>query len=149
MQSEAETVDEYLAELPDERRDAIETVRTTVLENLPDGYEEVMQHGMISYVVPLDDYPTTYNGKPLVYASLASQKNHMAVYLMSVYGDAESDFREKYESTGRRLDMGKCCVRFRKLDNLPLDVVGDEIARLEPAEFIAMYEDARSGSKRK
>ncbi|MGI9584813.1 MAG: DUF1801 domain-containing protein, partial [Acidimicrobiia bacterium] len=81
MRSDATSVDQYLAELPDDRRAAIETVRDTILANLPDGYEEAMNWGMITYQVPLATYPDTYNGKPLMYAALASQKHHMAVYL--------------------------------------------------------------------
>ena len=87
MQSKAETVDDYLSELDDARQDAISAVRSVVLENLPDGYEEMMLFGMISYVVPLSVVPDTYNKQPLMYAALASQKRHMALYLTNVYGD--------------------------------------------------------------
>ena len=85
MRSNASTVAQYLSELPTDRREAVEAVRQTILDNLPPGYEEVMNWGMITYQVPLETYPDTYNGKPLMYAALASQKNHMAVYLTGIY----------------------------------------------------------------
>jgi uncharacterized protein YdhG (YjbR/CyaY superfamily) len=147
MQSDAETVEEYLAELPEDRRAAIAAVRSTVLEHLPEGYVEEMGFGMITYVVPLERYPDTYNGKPLVYASLASQKRHMAVYLMCIYMDevdAES-FEDRYRATGKRLDKGKSCVRFRRLEDLPLELIGKVIGSVPVDQFIAGYESARSG----
>ena len=118
MQSDASSVDQYLVELPDDRRNAIETVRDAILRSLPDGYVESMNWGMIAYEVPLAVYPDTYNGKPLMYAALASQKNHMAVYLSGVYADpgARDEFHERYRETGKKLDMGKSCVRFRSID---------------------------------
>ena len=138
MRSEAGTVEEYLASLPEDRRLALEAVRRTILDNLPAGYEEVMNWGMITYEVPLATYPDTYNGKPLMYAALASQKHHMAVYLTGVYSDdgtAEA-FRRDYLATGKRLDMGKSCVRFRKLDDLPIELIGQTIASVEVNEFV-------------
>lgn len=144
--SRAETVDEYLAELPDDRRDAIAEVRDVILENLPDGFVEAMNWGMISYEVPLDRHSDTYNGKPLMYAALASQKNHMAVYLTSIYVDGETEnwFRSEYEATGKKLDMGKSCVRFRSLDQLPLDLIGRVIAGTSVDELIDIYERSRA-----
>jgi uncharacterized protein YdhG (YjbR/CyaY superfamily) len=149
MRSEATSVDEYLANLPEERRVAVETVRNTILTNLPDGYEEKMNWGMITYQVPLEVFPDTYNGQPLMYAALASQKNHMAVYLTSVYalpGKAE-EFEAAYRATGKRYDMGKSCVRFRKLDDLPLNLIGRTIAAVDLKTFVADFEDARQGRK--
>ncbi len=150
MQSKATTVDQYLDELSDDRRDAISTVRNVVLENLPDGYEEMMLFGMITYAVPLSTFPDTYNKQPLMYAALASQKRHMALYLTNVYGDGslEAWFRERYKATGKRLDMGKSCVRFRKLDDLPLDLVGETIAMTPIDEFLEIYKASRTGTKR-
>jgi uncharacterized protein YdhG (YjbR/CyaY superfamily) len=132
-------VEEYLAELPADRQEAIRAVRKVVLNNLPAGYEEVMNWGMITYEVPLETYPDTYNGKPLMYAALASQKNHMAVYLTSIYMTEESrqEFEAAYRATGKRMDMGKSCVRFRKLENLPLDLIGDAIASSGVEEFVS------------
>ena len=149
MHSDAKTVAEYLAELDDGRREAISAVRNVILDNLPDGYEEMMLFGMITYVVPLSVLADTYNGQPLMYAALASQKRHMAVYLTNVYADGSTEawFRERYLATGKRLDMGKSCVRFRKLDDLPLDLVGEAIAKTPIAEFVELYKASRSGRK--
>ncbi len=96
MQSDATTVEEYLSGLPDSRREAIQAARNTILENLPKGYEEVMNWGMITYQVPLEIYPDTYNLKPLMYAALASQKNHMALYLTGIYISDEK--RQEFEA---------------------------------------------------
>ncbi|MFA9564845.1 MAG: iron chaperone [Acidimicrobiales bacterium] len=141
VRSTATTVDEYLAELTDDRRDAIEEVRETILEHLPEGFVESMNWGMIAYEVPLGTFPDTYNGQPLMYAALASQKNHMAVYLTTVYADGEIDswFRERYEATGKKLDMGKSCVRFKKLEQLPVELIGEVISRTTLEEFVARY----------
>ena len=149
MRSEATSVEEYLAELPDDRREALTIVRDVILANLPDGYEERMNWGMISYEVPLEVYPETYNGQPLAYAALASQKNHMGVYLSGIYMDpvARSDFEKDYKATGKRFDVGKSCVRFKKLEHLPLDVIGKAVARMTTKEFIACYEESRKAFK--
>ncbi len=146
MRSSAATVDQYLSELPDNRLEAIEAVRDVILENLPDGFEEAMNWGMITYQVPLERYPDTYNKQPLMMAALASQKNHMAVYLTGVYADPESrnSFLTAYQATGKRLDMGQSWVRFRKLDDLPLELIGEAIAEYSVEEFIALNERARS-----
>jgi uncharacterized protein YdhG (YjbR/CyaY superfamily) len=149
MRSEAKTVQEYLAELPAERREAIEEVRGMILANLPDGYQERMNWGMIAYEVPLETYPDTYNKQPLMYAALASQKNHMAVYLTGIYTDevAREHFEEDYKATGKRFDVGKSCVRFRKLDDLPLDVIGQAIASKTVEEFVYSYEAGRKEAR--
>lgn len=141
MQSDATKVSDYLSEMPDERRSAIEAVRETILANLPAGYVEEMRWGMISYSVPLETYPDTYNGKPLMYAALANQKNYMSVYLSGVYSDEDrsNDFATEYKATGKRLDMGKSCVRFRSLDDLPVGLIGDTIAQLDMDAFIELY----------
>jgi hypothetical protein len=143
--SGATTVDEYLAELPEDRRAAISEVRDVVLRNLPAGYRETMNWGMISYEIPLERYPTTYNGQPLSYAALASQKNYCAIYLLGVYGDGEQArwFKEEFRKAGKKLDMGKSCVRFRTADDLPLDVIGRVIAATPPEQFIAVHEKSR------
>ena len=119
MKSNAKSVEEYLNELPEDRRSAIEKVRQTILNNLPEGYEEVMNWGMITYQVPLKIFPNTYNKKPLMYAALSSQKNHMAVYLTGIYMDEKSrqNFEAEYKNTGKRMDVGKSCVRFQKIED--------------------------------
>jgi len=146
MRSDAVTVEGYLAVLPDDRRAALGAVRQVVLDHLPDGFDEVMQYGMISYVVPLERYPDTYNGQPLAVASLANQKRHMSLYLMGVYGDAGSQewLRDRWATTGRKLRMAKSCLRFKQVDDLALDVVADAIARVSVADFLAAYERSRS-----
>ena len=140
MKSDATTVEEYLESLPDDRRQAISRVRRLILSSLPDGYEEAMNWGMITYQVPLEIEPDTYNGKPLLYAALASHKHHMAVYLTAVYADpggAEA-FRRAYAKTGKRMDMGRSCVRFRKLDELPLELLAETIRATPVEEFLEM-----------
>jgi hypothetical protein len=149
MESDALTVESYLAALPDDRRDAIAAVRKVVLDHLPEGFEEVMQYGMISYVVPFERFRDTYNGSPLTVASLASQKRHMALYLMGVYGEdgAQEWLRERWAATGKKLDLGKSCLRFKRLDDLALDVVGEAIARTSVADLIAAHERSHGGSR--
>jgi hypothetical protein len=146
MQSTAKTVDEYLASLAPGRRTVLSAVRDVVRRNLPKGFEESLSSGAISYEIPLSRYPKTYNEKPLGYAALAAQKNYYALYLMSVYGDPkrEKAFRSAFEKAGKKLDMGKSCVRFKSLDDLPLDVIGQTIASMTPDEYIAKYELSRS-----
>jgi hypothetical protein len=146
MQSDANDVDQYLDELPEDRRQALTAVRKLVLDHLPAGFEEVMQYGMISYVVPLDRFPSTYNGQPLAVASLASQKRHMALYLMGIYGDEGNQtwLRQQWATTGKKLDMGKSCLRFRSLDDLALDVVGEAIARTSVADLVDQHDRAHS-----
>lgn len=143
--SKAATVEEYLDELPPDRREVVSEVRQTILDNLPEGYVESMNWGMISYEIPLERYPDTYNKKPLAYAALAAQKNHYSIYLMGCYADSEQEavLKEGFEQAGKRLDMGKSCVRFRKLDDVPLDVIAGVIASTTPEQFIAIYENAR------
>lgn len=145
MKSTAKTISGYLESLPFERREAIARVRKVIRDNLPPGYEEQMLMGMISYVVPLKRFPETYNGHPLMMAALASQKNHMALYLMCVYGHSESAswFREEFRKSGKRLDMGKACIRFKKIDDLPLELVGRSIARVPVEDYIAVYKKSR------
>jgi len=138
----ASTVEEYLKELPEEKRDVVSKVRDVILENLPEGYQETMNWGMISYEVPLEVYPDTYNGQPLIYMALAAQKNHFAVYTTGVYMDpgGEAWVRAEFEKAGKKLDMGKSCIRFRKIENLPLDVIGTIAAGQGVGEFIEATE---------
>ncbi|HEY1074586.1 MAG TPA: DUF1801 domain-containing protein [Patescibacteria group bacterium] len=140
------TIDSYLESLPEERREALRKVREVILKYLPEGYEETMDFGMPCYVIPLERFPKTYNGHPLMYAAFASQKNYMALYLMSVYGspNIEAWFREAFAKAGKKLDMGKSCVRFKKLEDLPLDIIGQTIARVSVENYIAHYEASRN-----
>jgi uncharacterized protein YdhG (YjbR/CyaY superfamily) len=138
MRSDAETVSAYLSKLTDERRSVVETIRQVILDHLPEGYEEALNWGMITYQVPLETYPDTYNKKPLMYAAIASQKNHVALYLTPIYMDDErrETFEEAYKATGKRYDAGKSCVRFRSTEDLPLDLIGETIASMEVDAFI-------------
>jgi hypothetical protein len=142
--SNASTVEEYLAELPDERRAEVSAVRDVILANLPDGYVEQMDWGLITYAVPLEVSGPTYNKKPLMYAALAAQKNYYAVYLTTVMAEFEDSFRARWAATGKKLDMGKACVRFKRSTDLALDVIGDEIARLTVPEFLDWHEENRT-----
>ncbi len=149
MQSKAKTVEQYLAELPEDRRKAISAVRQVILKNLDkSGYEEGMGYGMISYHIPHRVYPAGYHcdpAKPVPYACLASQKNYMSVYMMSIYGDGETWFRDEWAKTGKKKpDMGKCCVRFKSLDDIPLELIGQAIKRMPAKKFLEYYETMRS-----
>jgi hypothetical protein len=143
--SEAATVPAYLKELPADRRAIISAVRDVIRRNLPPGYREVMNWGMICYEVPLERYPDTYNHQPLCYAAVAAQKNHSAVYLPCNYQDPRQEawLREEFKKAGKKLDMGKSCLHFRRLEDLPLDVIGQVIARTPVDAFIAFYERVR------
>lgn len=150
VQSKAATVEEYLEELPEDRRAVVSAVRDVVLANLPEGYEETMNWGMISYEVPLSRYPVTYNKQPLAYVALAAQKNYYSLYVLSCYEDSEDEafLRRQFETAGKKLDMGKCCVRFKTLDDLPLDAIGELVARTPPEGMIERYEESRKLTKK-
>jgi len=145
VMSKAATVADYLAELPADRRRTISAVRAVIRKSLPKGYKESVGYGMICYAVPLSTYADTYNGQPLCYAALASQKNYCALYLMNVYGDTQTAkaFRDGFKKAGKKLDMGKSCVRFKTADDLPLDVIGKTIAATPVTAFIGQYERTR------
>lgn len=154
MTSKATTVEEYLAELPADRREAIETVRNEILRNLPEGYEEGMSYGGIGYFVPHSLYPSGYHCDPKVpvpFASLGSQKNHMAVYLFCIYCNQElmTEFIQAYQETGKKLDMGASCVRFKKLSDLPVELIGTTIAKIPVERFLTYYEAMIPAGKRK
>lgn len=145
MQSKAKSVPEYLDSLPADRRAAIEAVRAVVRQNLDPQLEEGMQYGMIGYYVPHRVYPAGYKcdpKQPLPFAHIASQKNHMAVYLFCMYGDEAHRrwFEDAWKKSGKRLEAGKSCIRFKKLDDLALDVIGESIRRVTVAGFIKRYE---------
>jgi len=147
MQSKAPTVAQYLEELPPDRKRAIQAVRKVIRANLDPGFAELMQYGMIGYAVPHRVYPAGYHcdpKQPLPFAALASQKNYMSIYLMCLYesSDLEAWFRAEWLKTGLKLDFGKCCVRFRKLEDLPLDLIGRLINRVSVEEHIRQYESA-------
>ena len=145
MQSQAATPEAYLAELPPERAAVVAAVRDVILEHLPAGYHEAMNWGMITYEVPLTTHADTYNGQPLGYVGLAAQKRHYALYLYGVYADPEQEatLRAAYDARGRKPDLGKSCLRFKRLEDVPLDTVGRLIASTPPEALVARYEAAR------
>ena len=145
VQSKAKNVQEYLKELDEEKRKVITKVREEILENLPEGYVETMNWGMISYEVPLDTYPDTYNNKPLMFAALAAQKNYFSLYLTPVY-QSEALKRwllKQFEKENKKIDMGKSCLRFKKIDDLPLKAIGELIKRISVKKYIDIYEEIR------
>jgi hypothetical protein len=159
--SKAQTVREYLAELPADRRAAIEAVRRVILKNLDKDYEEGMQYGMIGYYVPHRVFPAGYRcdpKQPLPFAGLASQKQYMAIYLMSVCGCDDPArkptpegawFRKAWLKAGKKLDMGKACIRFKKIEDVPLEVIGEAIARVPAKKYLARIESLRNNSRQK
>ncbi len=144
--STAANVEEYLAELPPERAAVVEAVRDLVLDALPDGVEESMNYGMIAYEIPLERYPETYNKQPLMFAGLAAQKHHYALYLHGVYASdtAEQRLRGAYAEAGAKLDMGKSCVRFKRLDQLVPGAIAEAVSAVSVDDYIALYEASRS-----
>ena len=152
MQSKAKSVDEYLETLPEDRRAALTKIRAVIRKNLPKGFTEQMQYGMIGYVVPHKVYPAGYHcnpKEPLPFAGLASQKNHMALYAMAVYQSPELEqwVRAEFAARGKKLDMGKSCLRFKKLEDLPLDLIGELFRRVPVATYIERYEAAVKRNK--
>lgn len=144
MKSSATTVAEYLAELSADRRRALQAVREVILQSIDTDVEEGMQYGMIGYYIPHRVHPAGYHcnpKQPVPYAALASQKNYMSVYLMSVYADGPEEqwLRAAWAKTGKKLDMGKCCIRFKRLEDLPLDVLGQAIRRVPTKTFLQQY----------
>jgi hypothetical protein len=147
MQSKAKTVAEYLKSLPEDRRHAIATLRNAILANLDKDYEESMQGGMIGYSVPHRVFPDGYHcdpTQPLPYMGLASQKQHISVYLMAVVdgGPLDKWFRSAWMKTGKKLDMGKCCVRFRKIEDAAVEVIAEAVKRSPAKAYIAQYQSA-------
>ena len=143
--SNASTVAEYIAKLPKDQAQAVEAVRNVIRENLPKGFEESMSATGITYSIPLSRYPKTYNKQPLMYAALAGQKNYCALYLMSAYGhEAHAKaLRDGFEAAGKKLDMGKSCIRFKTADDLELKVIGRLIGSATPEKWIEIYEASR------
>jgi hypothetical protein len=148
--SRAQTPQAYLAELPDDRRRDLAAVRAVIVKRLPKGYRETMGYGMISYCIPLEDFPDTDNKQPLCYAALAAQKNYNALYLMTAYGSASEAawLREAFRKAGKKLDMGKSCIRFKSADDLPLEAIGEMIGRTPPAKYIEAYQASRRQTAR-
>ena len=146
VMSTAKTVDAYLEELPADRRAVVAKLRDLIRKNLPKGYEEGISSGMIGYQVPLSRYPKTYNKLPLGYVSLAAQKNGYSLYLVGCYMDpkATKALQADFKKAGKKLDMGKSCLKFGSLDDLALDAIGKVVASHSVDAFIALYEKNRA-----
>jgi hypothetical protein len=144
--STATTVSEYLAALPPERRSVITAMREFMRKHIPQGYEESMLWDAITWSVPLARFPNTYNGQPLCYAALASKKSYFSLHLMAVYGDSAlaAKFKADFKKAGKRLDMGKACVRFNSTEDLALDAVRDALTVATPDAWVARYEAMRN-----
>lgn len=146
MQSKASTPKEYIAELPDDRKKILTELRNVITKNLPKGFKEVMNYGMIGYVIPHSLYPSGYHcdpKQPLPFMGIASQKNFIAVYHMCAYGDKDLSnwFREEYSKISKpKLDMGKSCIRFKKLDQVPFGLIGKLASKVTPQRWIEIYE---------
>ena len=145
VSSPAKTPQEYLFSLPEDRRAVVETVRDLILANLPPGYVETMNWGMLSYEIPLSTYPKTYNGQPLSFAGLSAQKNGYSLYLIAVDTDPAlmERLHEAYAEAGKKLDMGRSCIRFKKLEDLLQPVVAEIIAAAPMEKFLEAYERSR------
>lgn len=151
MQSKATTVEEYLASLPDERTHALEEIRKVITKNLDKSFAEGMQYGMLGYFLPHSKYPAGYHcdpKQPLPFMSVASQKNHIGLYMFCIYCSAEDQetFVKEWKASGKKLDMGKSCVRVKKLEDIPMDVLGRAIKRATAKRFVAAYEGSLAGS---
>lgn len=146
MQSTAKTPAEYVDSLPDEQKNVIENIRKTVLDNLPEGFEETMGYGMLGYVVPHSIYPSGYHcdpKTPLPFISVASQKNFIAFYHMGIYADETllNWFVAEYPKHCKtKLDMGKSCIRFKKMNDIPLELLGQLVAKMSVQDWISLYE---------
>lgn len=145
MPTKPSSVNDYLRSLPDDRREAVEAIRATINKNLNKGFQEGIQYSMIGWSVPHSVYPNGYHcdpKQPLPFASVASQKNHIGIYLFCLYCDAgeQERFVKEWKATGKRLDMGKSCIRVKKLEDVPLEVLGRAIKRVTAKRFIAAYE---------
>jgi hypothetical protein len=149
VSSAATNVEQYLAELPEERRAVVAALRKLIRKHLPKGYVETMNWGMICYEIPLDQYPDTYNGQPLGYLALAAQKHKFSLYITGGYGSKERDAEllAAFEAAGKKLDMGNCCIRFKSLDDLELDAIAKAVASTPPKKYIELYEASRASAK--
>lgn len=146
VQIKAATADDYIEKLPADKRETIVTLRKLILKNLPKGYVESVSWGVISYEIPLSVFPDTYNKQPLTYIALAAQKNHYALYLMCAYANSKLGqwLADEFKKAGKKLDMGKSCLRFKSLDDLPLDAIEEVVGKVTPEKYLAFYKAARA-----
>lgn len=150
VSSQAETVEQYLAELDSDRREDISALRQLALKYLPAGLEEVMNFGMIVYQVPSHVVPETYNGQPLVFAGIASQKQYISLYLMSIYAweAAREEFEAEYLQSGKKMNVGKSCIRFKNLAAMPEDVVIKAMGKISMEQFVARYLEVKASARK-
>ena len=148
---QASTPADYIKQVPAHQRKDIVTLRALIRKNLPAGYKEAASWGMLVYQVPLKKCPDTYNGQPLIYLGLSAQKNYLAIYFMGLYGDEKlkKQFEADYKKSGKKLNMGKSCLRFKSIDEIPLDVVAKVIGALEVDDFIELHNASMSMRKSK
>ncbi|MES2622337.1 MAG: DUF1801 domain-containing protein [Bacteroidota bacterium] len=155
MQSKAKTPQEYFDTLPDDRKEAMNELRKVILKNIPKGFAEVMSYGMLGYVVPHSLYPKGYHCDPkiaLPFISIASQKNFIAVYHMGIYSDKKllDWFTQEYPKYSKaKLDMGKSCIRFKKVDQIPYELIGELASKMTPKEWIDVYEKVLNTARKK
>ena len=149
VSSDAATVEQYLAELPSERKQDIETLVSLVRKHLPKGFDEVMAWGMIGYQVPLEVSGPTYNKQPIGPVAIASQKNHISLYLLSIYASEQltDEFKRRWQQSGKKLDMGKSCIRFKSLEQADLETIAWAVGLLDPVQFTRMYLTARQAMR--
>jgi hypothetical protein len=145
MISKARTVKEYLDALPPERRKVLAKVRALVKKHMPKGYQETINWGAIAYEIPLSRYTNTYNKQPLSYVGIASQKNYYTIHLLgtTMFPDQLAALKAGFKQAGKKLDMGKACLRFKTLEDLPLETIAGVIASTTPGQYIERYEDLR------
>ena len=146
MKTTDRSADNYLASLPTDKRAAMEEVLQLLRKNMPSGYEEAMGYGGITFQIPLAQYPNTYNKQPLCYVALAAQKNYCSLYLMSAYGHEPhlEELKAGFQKAGKKLDMGKSCIRFKTADDLELGIIAKLVKSITPKKWIEIYETARA-----
>ena len=146
VQIKAANADEYIEKVPAAQREVVSILRKLIKKNLPKGYVESVSWGVISYEIPLKKFADTYNGRPLTYIGLAAQKNHYALYLMCYYSSSERGkwLKDEFKKAGKKLDMGKCCLRFKKLDDLPLKMIEKVVASITPEQYISTYKEMKA-----
>jgi hypothetical protein len=145
--SKAPTVAKWIAGLPEDRRPIVSKLRALLKRRVPKGYRESILWNAITYAIPLEHFPDTYNGQPLCYAALGSHKSHLSLYLMCVYGNETQNkkLQDGFRKAGKKLNMGKACIRFRALEDLPLDVIGDIVSAVPPEKYLEIYRKSREG----
>lgn len=151
VQIQASSPSDYVKQLPADIRKQIDGLRKLIKSNLQPGFEESVNWGMLVYQVPIKRCPETYNGQPLAYVGLAAQKNYLALYLLGIYSDEKlrKKFETHYKKSGKKLNMGKSCLRFKSIDEIPVDVIAESISEFSVEDFIEMHKKSMSHRKSK